>query len=57
MLKNPLANVGDARDARLNPWIRKIPWKRKWQLISIFLPGKSHGQRSLWVTVHGVTKS
>jgi len=30
-----------------DPWIRKIPWKRKWQPIPVFLPGKSHGQRSL----------
>ena len=28
----------------LNPWIRKIPWRRKWQLTPIFLPGKSHGK-------------
>ena len=26
---------------------RKIPWRRKWQPIPVFLPGKSHGQRSL----------
>ena len=25
----------------------KIPWKRKWQPTPVFLPGKSHGQRSL----------
>ena len=31
-----------------NPWVRKIPWRRKWQPTSVFLPGKSHGQRSLW---------
>ena len=24
-----------------------IPWRRKWQPIPVFLPGKSHGQRSL----------
>ena len=30
-----------------NPWVGKIPWKRKWQLTPIFLPGESHGQRSL----------
>ena len=30
-----------------NPWVRKIPWKRKWQPSPIFLPGKSHRQRSL----------
>ena len=29
------------------PWIRKIPWKREWQPTPAFLPGKSHGQRSL----------
>ena len=25
------------------PWVGKIPWRRKWQLTPIFLPGKSHG--------------
>ena len=29
------------------PWIRKIPWRRKWQPTPVFLPGKSHRQRSL----------
>ena len=28
-------------------WVRKIPWRRKWQPSPVFLPGKSHGQRSL----------
>ena len=28
-------------------WVRKIPWRRKWQPIPLFLPGKSHGQRRL----------
>ena len=32
---------------RFNPWVRKIPWRRKWQPTPVFLPGKSHGQRSL----------
>ena len=31
----------------LNPCVGKIPWRRKWQLTPIFLPGESHGQRSL----------
>ena len=30
-----------------DPWVRKIPWRRKWQPTPVFLPGKSHGQRSL----------
>ena len=31
----------------LNPWIRKIPWRRKWQPIPVFLPQKACAQRSL----------
>ena len=30
-----------------DPWVGKIPWNRKWQPAPVFLPGKSHGQRSL----------
>ena len=30
-----------------NPGIRKIPWRRTWQLTPVFLPGESLGQRSL----------
>ena len=29
------------------PWVRKISWRRTWQSTSVFLPGKSHGQRRL----------
>ena len=32
---------------RFDPWIRKLQWSRKWQPTPVFLPGKSHGQRSL----------
>ena len=32
---------------RFDPWVRKIPWRRAWQPIPLFLPGESHGQRSL----------
>ena len=35
------------RRHRFNPWVRRIPWRRKWQPTPVFLPGKSHGQRSL----------
>ena len=30
-----------------NPWVGKISWRREWQPTPVFLPGKSHGQRSL----------
>ena len=32
---------------RFNPWVGKIPWRRKWQPSLVFLPGKSHGQKNL----------
>ena len=46
MVRNPPANTGDKR-CGFDPWIRKIPWRRAWQPAPVFLPGKSHGQRSL----------
>ena len=30
-----------------NPWVRKIPLRRKWQPTPVFLPGEFHGKRSL----------
>ena len=35
------------RRRRLNPWVRKILWRKKWQPTEILLPGESPGQRSL----------
>ena len=35
------------RRCRFDPWVRKIPWRRKWQPTPVFPPGKSHGQWSL----------
>ena len=32
---------------RFDPWVGKIPQRRKWQSTPVFLPGESHGQRSL----------
>ena len=36
-----------ACQCRFNPWAEKIPYRRKWQPIPVFLPGKFHGQRNL----------
>ena len=30
-----------------DPWVGKIPWRRKWHPTPVFLPGESHGRRSL----------
>ena len=35
------------RRHRFDPWVGKIPWGMKWLPTPEFLPGKSHGQRSL----------
>ena len=40
-------NCLQCRRPGFNPWVRKLPWTRKWQPNPVFLPGKSHGQRSL----------
>ena len=44
---------------RFNPWVRKIPWSRKWQHIPVFFPGKFHGQRMGYspVQLSSVTQS
>ena len=35
VVKNPPANVGDMR-FRFDPWVGKIPWRKKWQPTSVF---------------------
>ena len=57
MVKDPSANVGDIGDMGSISGSGKIPWRRAWQPTPVFLPGESHGQRSLEATAHGVAKS
>ena len=49
--KESTCNAGDSWSL-----VRKMPWRRKWQLTPIFLPGKFHGQRSLRATVQGIIR-
>ena len=46
VVDNLPANAGDT-ERRFDPWVRKMPWRRKWQPTLAFLPGESLGQRSL----------
>ena len=39
------------RRGRFDSWVRKIPWRRKWQPTPGFLPGESHGQRGTWQAI------
>ena len=48
VVKNLPASAGErCKRCEFDPWVGKIPQRRKWQPTSVFLPGKSHGQRSL----------
>ena len=44
------------RRGGFEPWVGKIPWRRKWQPTLVFLPGTSHGQGAWQVTAHGVAR-
>ena len=46
VVKNLSANTGDVRDPG-SIWGGKIPWRRAWPPMPVFLPGESHGQRGL----------
>ena len=45
--KEPACQCKRHKRLGFDPWIKKIPWRRKWQPTPVFLPGKSHGQWSL----------
>ena len=47
VIKNPSAEAGDIKRHRFDPWFGKILWRRAQQPTPVFLPGESHGQRSL----------
>ena len=55
VVKNPSANAEDARDAGSIPGSERSPGGRAWYPTPVFLPGESHGQRSL--AVHRVAES
>ena len=40
-------NLPAIQETQVQSLGRKIPWRRKWQLTSVFLPGESLGQRDL----------
>ena len=46
VVKNLPVNTGDVRDSSSIPGSRRIPWRRAWQPVPVFLPGESHGQRT-----------
>ena len=45
--KEPTCQCRRYKRNLLYTWVRKIPWRRVWQLTPVFLPGESHGWKSL----------
>ena len=57
-VKNMIANAGDTRDVGSIPGSGRSPWRKKWQLTPVFLPGENPMGRGAWqATVHGVAES
>ena len=47
MVKKPPANAGSSKRLEFDPRVGKILWRRSQQATLVFLPGESHGQKSL----------
>ena len=47
VVKSPTARAGRPESRGSGSWVRNIPWRRRWQPTPVFLPGESHGHRSL----------
>ena len=45
--KESANNTGNIRDVGLISGLGRFPWRRAWLPTPVFLPGESHGQRSL----------
>ena len=45
--KEPACQCRRRKKPGFDPWVGKMPWRRAWQPTPVFLPGESHGQRSL----------
>ena len=45
--KEPACQCRRHKKCSLNPWVGTISWRKAWQPTPVFLPGESHGQRSL----------
>ena len=45
--KEPACQCRRCKRQGFDPWVRKFPWRRAWQPTPVFIPGESHGQKSL----------
>jgi len=49
-------SASQCRRHGFDPWVRKIPCRRKRQPTPVFLPGKSMDRKAWWVIIHGIAK-
>ena len=45
--KEPTCQFRRHKRSWWDPWVGKIPWRKKWQPPPVLLPGECHGRRSL----------
>ena len=45
--KEPTCQFRRQNKCGFDPWFGKIPWRKKWEPTPVFLPGESHGPRSM----------
>ena len=57
VVKNPPANAGRCKRCAFNPWFGKIPWRRPWQPMLVFLLENPMDRGAWWAIVHSVTKN
>ena len=55
--KEPACQCRRHKRHGFDPWVRKVSWRRAWHPTPVFLPGESHGQRSLAAYSHRVAES
>ena len=47
LVAQTVKNLLQCRRPEVDPWVGKIPWRRKWHPTPIFLPGEFHEQKRL----------
>ena len=55
--KEPTCQCRRHKRCRFDPWVGKIPWRRVWQLIPVFLPGESPRTEEPRAIVHRIAQS
>ena len=46
LVAQTVKHLPTTQESRFDPWVGRIPWRRKWQPTPVLLPGKSYGRRT-----------